>query len=82
MIQRNFERKCCPQMQLRLSFVASTRLAVFEEEKKLTWTLRTQSQLISMVVEAICFGAVSLLRGQDDCTGSREREMGPSTEKF
>ena len=61
--------------------MASTRLAVFGGKKDLTWTPRTPSKPLSMVVETICFGAVSLLRGWHNYTGSRERWMGPSTGK-
>ena len=44
-------------------------------EKKLTGTPRTPSQPLSMVVETLCFGAVSLLRRQNDYIGSRKRWM-------
>ena len=49
--------------------------------KKVTWTPRKPFQPLSMVMETLCFGAVSLLMGLDDYTGSRERWMRPSTGK-
>lgn len=46
----------------------------WRRKKKLTWTPRTLSQPLSMVVETLYVGAVSLLRGQDDYTGSKKMD--------
>ncbi len=40
-------------------------------------TPRTPSPPSNMEVETLCFGGVFLLRGQDNCTASKERWTGP-----
>ncbi len=42
-------------------------------------TPRTPSPPSNMEVETLCFGGVFLLRGQDNCTASKGRWMGPCT---
>ncbi len=45
----------------------------------LPMTPRTPSPPSNMEVEALCFGGVFLLRGQDNCIASKGRWMGPCT---
>ncbi len=45
----------------------------------LPMTPRTPSPPSNMEVETLCFGGVFLLRGQDNCTASKGRWMGPCT---
>ncbi len=82
MIQRRTGRMCCGQMRPKLSSLASTRLVVFGGREMLTITPRTPSLQSSTEVETSCFGAVSLLRVQDNFTALRGQWMGPCTVKF
>ncbi len=79
MIQRRTGWKCCGQMRLKLSSLASTQLAVFEGGGMLPMTPRTPSPPSNIEVETLCYGGVFLLRGQDNCTASKGRWMGPCT---
>ncbi len=45
----------------------------------LPMTLRTPSPSSNVEVETLCFGAVFLLRGQNNCTASKGRWTGPCT---
>ncbi len=45
----------------------------------LPMTPRTPSTPSNMEVETLCFGGVFLQRGQDNCTASKGRWMGPCT---
>ncbi len=74
MIQRRTGWKCCGQMRPKSSFLASTQLTVFGGGGM---TPRTPSPLSNMEVETLCFGAVFLLRGQNNCTASKGRWTGP-----
>ncbi len=82
MIQRRTGWKCCGQMRPKSSSLASTRLVVFGGREMLTITPRTPSLQSSTEVETSCFGAVSLLRVQDDFTALSSQWMGPCTVKF
>ncbi|MEO1519119.1 MAG: hypothetical protein AAFV95_29405 [Bacteroidota bacterium] len=73
MTQKETGRRCCGQMRLKLSSLASTQLGVFGGREMLNMTPKTPSLLSSMAVEALCFGGVSLLRGQVDFTASMGR---------
>ncbi len=79
MIQRRTGWKCCGQMRPKSSSLASTQLAVFGGGGMLPMTPRTPSPSSNMEVETLCFGGVFLLRGQDNCTASKGRWMGPCT---
>ncbi len=79
MIQRRTGWKCCGQMRPKSSSLASTQLAVFGGGGMLPMTPRTPSPPPNMEVETLCFGGVFLLRGQDNCTASKGRWMGPCT---
>ena len=74
MIRRRLGRRWCGQMRPKISYLASTRLAVFGEREMLSTTPHW-----SMEVETLCFGGVSQLRGQDDITILRGGWMGPFT---
>ncbi len=76
MIQRRTGLKCCGQMRPKSSSLASTKLAVFGGGVMLPITPRTPSPPSNTEVET-CFGGVFLLRGQDNCSASKERWMGP-----
>ena len=54
--------------ETNICYLASTRLGLFGGTEMLSTTQRTQTPLISMEVETICFGGVSQLRGQDNFT--------------
>ncbi len=79
MIQRRTGWKCFVQMRTKLSSLASTQLAVFGGGRMLPMTPRTPSTPSNMEVETLCFGGVFLQRGQDNCTASKGRWMGPCT---
>ncbi len=79
LIQRRTGWKCCGQMRPKSSSLASTQLAVFGGGGMLYMTPRTPSPPSNMEVEALCFGGVFLLRGQDNCTASKGRWTGPCT---
>ncbi len=66
-------------MPTKSSSLASTHLVVFEGGRMMPTTPRTPSSLSNMEVETLCFGGVFLLRGQDNCTASKGRWMGPCT---
>ncbi len=80
MIQRRLGRMCCDSKP-KLSSFASTRLVVFGGREMLTITIRTPSLQSSTEVETSCFGAVFLLRVQDDFTTFRGKWTGPCTVK-
>ncbi len=73
MIQRRTGWKCCGQMRLKSSSLASSQLAVFGGGGMLPMTPRTPSPPSNVEVETLCFGGVFLLRGQDNCTASKGR---------
>ncbi len=73
---------CCGQMRPKLSSLASTQLVVFGGREMLTITPRTSFLQSSTEVETSCFGAVSLLRVQDDFTALRGQWKGPCTIKY
>ena len=73
MTQKETGRRCCGQVRLKLSSLASTQLDVFGGREMLNMTPKTPSLLSSMAVEALCFGGVALLRGQVDFTASMGR---------
>ncbi len=56
-----------------------TQLAVFGGGGMLPMTQITPSPPSNMEVETLCFGGVFLLRGQVNCTASKERWLGPCT---
>ncbi len=66
-------------MRPKSSSLASTQLAVFGGGGILPMTSRTPSPPSNMEVETLCFGGVFLPRGQDNCTTSKGRWMGPCT---
>ncbi len=66
--------------ETKMSSLPSTRLVVFGGREMLTITPRTPSLQSSTEVET-CFGAVFLLRVQDDFTTLRGKWMGPFTVK-
>ncbi len=68
---------CCGQMRPKLSSLASTPLVVFGGREM----LRTPSLQSSTEVETLCFGAVFLLRVQDDFTTLRGKWTGSCTVK-
>ncbi len=76
MIQRRTGLKCCGQMRPKSSSLASTKLGVFGGGVMLPMIQRIPSPSSNMEVET-CFGGVFLLRGQDNCTASKERWTGP-----
>ncbi len=59
--------------------LASTQLAMFGGGGMLPMTPRTPSPPSNMEVETLCFGGVYQLRGQDNCTASKERWTGRCT---
>ncbi len=77
MIQRRTGWKCCGPMRPKSSSLVSTQLAVFGGGGMLPMTPRTPSPPSNMVVGTLCFGGVFLLRGEDNCTASKRRWMGP-----
>ncbi len=72
---------CCVQIRPKLSSLASTRLVVFGGREMLIITRRTPSPPSSTEEETSCFGAVSLLRVQDDFTALKGQLTGPCTIK-
>ncbi len=72
---------CCGQMIPKLRYLASTPLVVFGGREVLTITPRTPSLQSSTEVETLCFGAVFLLREQDDFTTLRGKWTGSCTVK-
>ncbi len=76
MIQRRTGWKCCGQMSYRAivpksSYLESAQLAVFGGGGMLSMTPRTPFPPSNTEVETLCFGGVSLKRGQDNCTTSK-----------
>ncbi len=61
--------------ETQIHVLASTQLVVFREECCL-WTTRSPSPPSNMEVETLCFGGGFLLRGQDNCTASRDDGRG------
>lgn len=57
--------------ETKIELLASTLLPVFRGGGTLPMTPTTPSPLSDMEVETLCFGAVFLLRGQNNCTASK-----------
>ncbi len=63
----------------KLQYLASTQLTVFGGGGMMPKNPRTPSPPSNTEVETLCFGGVFLLRGQDNCTTSKGRWIGPCT---
>ncbi len=63
-------------MRPKYSSLASSQFAVFGGGGMLPMTQRTPSPLSNMEMDKLRFGGVFQLRGQDNCTASKERLTG------
>ncbi len=63
--------------QIQLFGINSTRRVW--RRKNAAYDPKSTSPPSNMEVETLCFGGVFLLRGQDNCTASKGRWMGPCT---